>query len=153
MEEALAAIRQAITNDEAGEPTSAPPSQGLPRTSGAKPIPRLIAVAPGTVAVGSVFNILTETVRKHEPTLEDVVGETLRHAELMAGRNCPRGLADGAGRSRTDYARTLVTILGELLDRPRVQFSSPAPICHSLQKRTRNARFIVFSVSGIPSFQ
>src|SRR5262249_1345615 len=31
-----------------------------------------------TAAVGSAFNRLTETARKHEPTLEDVVRETLR---------------------------------------------------------------------------
>ena len=80
MEEALAAIRQAITNDEAGEPTLAPAE---PRTSreqaGAKPIPEAgLLSRQATAAVGSAFNILTETVRKHEPTLEDVVRETLR---------------------------------------------------------------------------
>jgi cell pole-organizing protein PopZ len=31
-----------------------------------------------SAAVGSAFNALTETVKKHEPTLEDVVRETLR---------------------------------------------------------------------------
>jgi uncharacterized protein len=31
-----------------------------------------------TAAVGSAFNTLTETVKKHEPSLEDVVRETLR---------------------------------------------------------------------------
>ena len=31
-----------------------------------------------TAAVGSAFNTLTETVKKHEPTLEDEVRETLR---------------------------------------------------------------------------
>jgi uncharacterized protein len=31
-----------------------------------------------TAAVGSAFNTLTETVKKHEPTLEEVVRETLR---------------------------------------------------------------------------
>jgi Protein of unknown function (DUF2497) len=31
-----------------------------------------------TAAVGSAFNRLTETAKKHEPTLEDVVRETLR---------------------------------------------------------------------------
>jgi cell pole-organizing protein PopZ len=30
-----------------------------------------------TAAVGSAFNALTETVKKHEPMLEDVVRETL----------------------------------------------------------------------------
>ena len=70
MEEALAAIRQAITNDEAGEPTLAPAE---PRTSreqaGAKPIPEAgLLSRQATAAVGSAFNTLTETVRKHEPT-------------------------------------------------------------------------------------
>ena len=31
-----------------------------------------------TAAVGAAFNTLTETVRKHEPSLEDVVRDTLR---------------------------------------------------------------------------
>ena len=80
VEEALAAIRHAITNEEAGETTSAPAE---PRTSreqaDAKQIPEaglLSRQAPA--AVGSAFNTLTETVKKHEPTLEDVVRETLR---------------------------------------------------------------------------
>ena len=80
MEEALAAIRQAISNDEAGETTLAPAE---PRTSreqaGAKPIPEAgLLSRQATAAVGSAFNTLTETVKKHEPTLEDVVRETLR---------------------------------------------------------------------------
>jgi uncharacterized protein len=80
MEEALAAIRRAITDQEAGEMTLAPAE---PRTSredaGAKRVPE-----PGllsretTAAVGSAFNTLTETVKKHEPALEDVVREALR---------------------------------------------------------------------------
>ena len=31
-----------------------------------------------TAAIGSAFNTLTETVKKHEPTLENVVCEALR---------------------------------------------------------------------------
>ena len=31
-----------------------------------------------TAAIGSALNTLTETVKKHEPSLEDVVRETLR---------------------------------------------------------------------------
>ena len=31
-----------------------------------------------TAAVGSAFNRLSETTKKHEPTLEDVVRDTLR---------------------------------------------------------------------------
>ena len=45
--------------------------------AGAKPEAGLLS-RQATAAVGSAFNTLTETVRKHEPTLEDVVRETLR---------------------------------------------------------------------------
>ena len=62
MEEALAAIRQAITKEEVGEMT---PEAGL-------------LSHEATAAIGSAFNTLTETVKKHEPTLEDIVRETLR---------------------------------------------------------------------------
>ena len=69
MEEALAAIRQAITNGEGGETTLAAPAE--PRTSreqaGAKPIPGAgLLSRQATAAVGSAFNTLTETVKKHE---------------------------------------------------------------------------------------
>ena len=79
MEEALAAIRRAITNDEAGEPTLAP---AAPRTSreqaGAKPTPEAGLLShEATAAISSAFNTLTETVRKHQPTIEDVVHEAL----------------------------------------------------------------------------
>src|SRR6476469_8741750 len=79
MEEALAAIRQAISNDE-GETTLAPAE---PRTSreqaGAKPTPEGgLLSREATAAVGSAFYTLTETVKKHEQSLEDVVRETLR---------------------------------------------------------------------------
>jgi uncharacterized protein len=80
MEEALAAIRQAITKEEAGEMTLAPAE---PRTFreqvGAKPTPEGgLLSREATAAVGSAFNTLTETVKKHELSLEDVVRETLR---------------------------------------------------------------------------
>jgi uncharacterized protein len=80
MDDAMSAIRRAITDEEAGEMTLTPVA---PRTSGegagAKRIPEAGLLSPkATAAVGSAFNTLTETVRKHEPTLEDVVGETLR---------------------------------------------------------------------------
>jgi uncharacterized protein len=66
MEEAMAAIRQAISNDEAGE-------------AGAKPIPEAgLLSREATTAIGSAFNTLTDTIKKYEPTLEDVVRETLR---------------------------------------------------------------------------
>jgi cell pole-organizing protein PopZ len=93
MEEALAAIRRAITNEEAGEMTLAPAE---PRTSreeaGAKRVPEAgLLSREATAAVGSAFNTLTETVRKHEPTLEDVVRETLRPVlKSWLDENLPR---------------------------------------------------------------
>src|SRR5215471_17811644 len=80
MDDAMSAIRRAIIDEEAGEMTLAPTE---PRTSGegarAKRIPEAGLLSPkATAAIGSAFNTLTETVRKHEPTLEDVVRETLR---------------------------------------------------------------------------
>ena len=79
MEEALAAIRRAITHEEAGETAS--PAE--PRTSGeqagAKRVPDAgLLSREATSAVGSAFNTLTEIVKKHEPSLEDVVRETLQ---------------------------------------------------------------------------
>ena len=79
MEEALAAIRRAITHEEAGETAS--PTE--PRTSGeqagAKPTSEAgLLSREATAAIGLAFNTLTETVKKHEPSLEDVVRETLR---------------------------------------------------------------------------
>ena len=69
MEEAMAAIRQAMADEEAGEMTS---------TSTSRVAEAGLLSRDATAAVGSAFNTLTETVRKHEPTLEDVVRETLR---------------------------------------------------------------------------
>ena len=69
MEEALAAIRLAMADEEAGEMTLAPTSRVADE--------RLLS-REATAAIGSAFNTLTETVRQHEPTLEDVVRETLR---------------------------------------------------------------------------
>jgi cell pole-organizing protein PopZ len=78
MEEALAAIRRAMSDEEVGDETLTPTE---PRSSGekagAKPEAGLLS-REATAAVGSAFNTLTETVKKHEPTLEDVVRDTLR---------------------------------------------------------------------------
>jgi cell pole-organizing protein PopZ len=80
MEEALAAIRQAMTDERAGETTLAPTEPRASREQArAKPTPDAgLLSREATAAVGSAFNTLTETVKKHEPTLEDVVRETLR---------------------------------------------------------------------------
>jgi cell pole-organizing protein PopZ len=74
MDDAMSAIRRAIVDEEAGEER---------RTSGeeveAKRIPKSgLLSREATAAVGSAFNTLTETVKKHESTLEDVVREALR---------------------------------------------------------------------------
>ena len=93
MEEALAAIRRAITDEDVGEMTLASTE---PRTSreeaGAKRIPEAGLLSRETsAAVGSAFNTLTETVKKHEPSLEDVVRETLRcMLKLWLDENLPR---------------------------------------------------------------
>jgi cell pole-organizing protein PopZ len=68
MEEALAAVRRAMADQEAGEMTST-----SPRVAEAGLLSR-----EATAVIGSAFNTLTETVKKHEPSLEDVVRETLR---------------------------------------------------------------------------
>jgi uncharacterized protein len=76
----MSAIRRAMVDEEAGEMRLAPAE---PRTSGEKAEAKRIPEAgllsrEATAAIGSAFNTLTETVKKHEPTLEDVVRETLR---------------------------------------------------------------------------
>jgi cell pole-organizing protein PopZ len=73
MEEALAAIRRAITDEEAVEGT---PTE--PRVSGEEAPEVGLLSRKATVAVGSAFHSLKEIAKKHEPTLEDVVRETLR---------------------------------------------------------------------------
>jgi cell pole-organizing protein PopZ len=89
MEEALAAIRRAISDEEASDET---PTE--PRTSGdearPKPIPDAGLLSyETTAAVGSAFNTLTEAVKKHEPSLEDVVRETLRPKLKSWLEDCP----------------------------------------------------------------
>jgi cell pole-organizing protein PopZ len=42
------------------------------------PLPPLNSKMPSTAAVDTAFNTLAQAVKKHEPTLEDVVRETLR---------------------------------------------------------------------------
>ena len=80
MEEALAAIRQAMTKGEVGEMTLVPAEpRSFREQAGAKPTPEAGLLShEATAAIGSAFNTLTETVKKHEPTLEDIVRETLR---------------------------------------------------------------------------
>ena len=94
MEEALAAIRHAMTDEEAGEMTLAPVE---PRTSreqvGGETLEAGLLSREATAAVGSAFNTLTETVKKHEPTLDDVVREALRPMlKSWLDENLPRGV-------------------------------------------------------------
>src|SRR6516225_5835783 len=69
MEEALAAIRRAMADEEAGEMTS---------TSTLRVAEAGLLSRDATAAIGSAFNTLSETVKQHQPSLEDVVRETLR---------------------------------------------------------------------------
>jgi cell pole-organizing protein PopZ len=76
----ISAIRRAITDEEAGEMTLAPVE---PRTPGEKPKAQRVSETAllsreTSAAVGSAFNTLSETVKQHQPSLEDVVRETLR---------------------------------------------------------------------------
>ena len=57
----------------------------------AKPTPEAgLLSREATTAIGFAFNTLTETVKKHEPTLEDLVRETLRPMlKLWLDENLP----------------------------------------------------------------
>jgi hypothetical protein len=69
MEEALAAIRRAISDEEAGDETLTPTEpQGSREQAGAKSISDDgLLSREATAAIGSAFNRLTETAKKHEP--------------------------------------------------------------------------------------
>jgi cell pole-organizing protein PopZ len=69
MEETMAAIRRAMADEDAGEMTS---------TSTSRVAEAGLLSRDATAAIGSAFNTLTETVKQHQPSLEDVVRETLR---------------------------------------------------------------------------
>jgi len=75
MEEALAAIHRAIADEQTGEVTSTPTDPRSSREQAwAKPISEVgLLSREATAAVGSAFDTLTETVKNHEVTLEDVV--------------------------------------------------------------------------------
>ena len=70
----MTAIRRAIIDEDAGEMTlTSDEKAGAKRVTEAGLLSR-----EATSAVGSAFSTLTETVKKHQPTLEDVVRESLR---------------------------------------------------------------------------
>jgi cell pole-organizing protein PopZ len=74
MDETMTAIRRAIIDEDAGEMTlTSDEKAGAKRVTEAGLLSR-----EATTAVGSALNTLTETVKKHEPTLENVVRDTLR---------------------------------------------------------------------------
>jgi hypothetical protein len=68
MNEAITAIRRVIIDKkEAGEMISTSTSG---EEAGAKPVPEAgLLSREATNTIGSAFNTLTETVKKHEPTL------------------------------------------------------------------------------------
>ena len=76
----MAAIRRAITDEEASVMTLAPTEPRPSREElGAKRVPEAgLLSREATAAVGSAFNTLTENVKKYEPTLEDVARDALR---------------------------------------------------------------------------
>jgi cell pole-organizing protein PopZ len=73
--EEMTGIRRAVTDEEGGEMVL--PTAETKQATGRTPEAGLLS-HEATAAVGSAFSTLTETVKKHEPTLEDVVRETLR---------------------------------------------------------------------------
>ncbi len=92
MDETMTAIRRAIIDEEAGEMTlsTAEPQTSDERSETKQARDRNVAgelrrgpeagllSREATAAVDAAFNTLVQTVRKHEPTLEEVVRETLR---------------------------------------------------------------------------
>jgi cell pole-organizing protein PopZ len=77
MDEVITAIRRNIIDEEETGEMISTPIFGEEAKAKSTPETGLLS-REATAAVGSAFNTLTETVRKHEPTLEDVVRETLR---------------------------------------------------------------------------
>ena len=75
MDEAMTDIRRAIVDEEAGEMTLSTEPQAFGASSQTK---LALLSREATAAVDTAFNTLAQTVKKHEPTLEDVVRETLR---------------------------------------------------------------------------
>ena len=107
MEDIMTDIRRAVIDEEAGAMVL--PTAETKQATGRNPEAGLLS-REATAAVGSAFSTLTETVKKHEPTLEDVVRETLRpDAEVVAGRkSAALGRADGAGGNRACNSRSLI---------------------------------------------
>jgi uncharacterized protein len=77
MEEALAAIRRVFAEQDVSETTLAPAERRTSERVKTKPDAELLS-REATVAISSAVATLTETVKKQEPTLEEVVREALR---------------------------------------------------------------------------
>ena len=116
MEEAMAAIRRAITEEEAGEMTLAPAE---PRASGEKTRAKHIR---GWIAIARSNRGDRLCVQHVDGNCEEARAVTRGcgsrnaspHAEVMAGRKlAPCGRGDGRGRNRTGYPRTLTTVRRE----------------------------------------
>ena len=77
MEEALAAIRRVMTDEQPSE-TTLTPAEPQSSSEETKTKDAGLLSREATAAIGAAMNTLTETVKKHEPTLEDVVHDALR---------------------------------------------------------------------------
>jgi uncharacterized protein len=77
MEEALAAIRRVFAEQDVSETTLAPAERRTSERVKTKPDAELLS-REATVAISSAIATLTDTVKKQEPTLEEVVREALR---------------------------------------------------------------------------
>src|ERR1700738_2753764 len=75
MEDIMTDIHRAIIDEGAGAMVL--PTAETKQATGRNPEAGLLS-REATAAAGSSFSPLTKTVKKHEPTLEDVVRETLR---------------------------------------------------------------------------
>jgi hypothetical protein len=86
-----------MADEEAGEMTS---------TSTSRAAEAGLLSRDTTAAIGSAFNTLTETVKQHQPSLEDVVRETLRPRQgidkNLAKRACNVGQYRSASISKAD---------------------------------------------------
>jgi hypothetical protein len=122
MEEALAAIRRVITDEEAGEMTLAPAEPrrsreeaGRNKNRGGIAVARSNCRSPLCVqnVDGKCEEVRTNTrgcgSRRASPMLKSWLDEKL----------ASRGRANGRGRNRTGYSRTLTTIPAELREEQR----------------------------------
>ena len=102
MEEALAAIRQAITKEEAGETTLAPAEpRTLREQAGAKRTPEAGLLShEATAAIGLCVQHADGNCKEARADARGCCSRSASSdAEVVAGRKlAPRGRADGAGR-------------------------------------------------------